>query len=418
MNDAILRYYSRKDVQKELVELAKNREVGIKFGDAGYGKRPDVLQYEGDVLELAKQGATSFHVSEERWTNPLVVGESDKKKLDDYKLGWDLLLDVDTKFLSYAKICAKLIMDALDFYDIKSAGIKFSGGSGFHIIIPFETFPKFINNHETRLLFPDSTRIVALYIKNMIKDELRRELLKVSSASDIAKACGKKIDDVVKNNLLDPFCVVDIDPMLISSRHLFRAAYSINEKTGLASVPIRKEDIMNFELKMAKAENAAVGVKFLKRDIVSEEAAGLMIQAFDWHEKNDKKETSYIGKRDYEMPKIAVKPGLFPPCIILALSGIKLDGRKRAVFVLINYLRTSGYEYDDIENLLIDWNKKNYEHLKEGYIKSQISWCKRQKNNILPPNCDNASYYKDLNICQKDHFCKFIKNPVQYKKKS
>jgi len=423
MNERLLDYYSRKDIQKEIVELARNREVGIKYGDRGYGKRPDVLQFPGDVLEVVKQGATSFHVSEERWTDPLILGQGDKKKLDDFRLGWDLLLDVDTKYFNYAKICSKLLADALDFYDVKGYGIKFSGGGGIHIIIPFETFPKFVNSRETRLLFPESTKIVALYLKNMIKDELRKEILKISNASEIMAVTGKKFDDVVKNNLLDPFCIVDIDHNLISSRHLFRAVYSINEKTGLASIPIKKGSIMNFELKMAKIENVKTDAKFLSDEIKEGEATNLMIQAFDWYEKNaiheSQNKTNNNAKiRDYERPKIAVKPDMFPPCILDILAGIKTDGRKRALFLLINFLRKSGYEYEDIEIMIIDWNNKNYESLREGYIKSQITWCKRQKNEIMPPNCDNASYYKDMNVCKPDFFCRNIKNPVQYKKKS
>ena len=418
MDTRILKYYSRKDIQKEMGEIARNREVGIKFGDAGFGKRPDVLQFDGDVMALARQGATSFHVSEERWKDPLVLG-GDKKNLDDFKQGWDLLLDVDTKFLSYSKICAKLLIDALEFYDIKGYGIKFSGGSGMHLIIPFESFPAYINKKETRLLFPEATKIVAGDLKNMIRDALRKELLKISSVNDLVKASGKEEKKVVNNNVLDPFCIVDIDPILISSRHLFRAPYSTNEKTGLASVPLNKEDLLKFELRMAKLENVETGVKFLNRNAAKGEASNLMIQAFDWHEKNKPREEhkGIAKKTEYERPKIALKPDMFPPCILDLLCGVKNDGRKRAVFVLINFLRQVGYEYDEIADLLDDWNKKNYTPLKEGYIKSQISWCKKQKKDIMPPNCDNAAYYKDLNVCKPDFFCRNIKNPVQYKKK-
>ena len=52
--------------------------------------------------------------------------------------------------------------------------------------------------------------------------------------------------------------------------------------------------------------------------------------------------------------------------------------------------------------------------LKEGYTKTQLSWHKKQKQNILPPNCSNKSYYADIGVCKPDNFCKFIKNPTQY----
>ena len=64
MDLKILKHYLRKDVQKEILKLSKDREVGVRFGENGYGKRPDILQYPGDIISLAQQGATSFHVSE------------------------------------------------------------------------------------------------------------------------------------------------------------------------------------------------------------------------------------------------------------------------------------------------------------------------------------------------------------------
>ena len=58
-----LKYYKREDVQKAIVEHGTDKEVAARFNDK-FGKRPDTLTYPSDVLELAKQGATSFHCSE------------------------------------------------------------------------------------------------------------------------------------------------------------------------------------------------------------------------------------------------------------------------------------------------------------------------------------------------------------------
>ena len=91
-----LEYYAKKEIQKVLVESSLNKEVAVNFGDRGFGKRPDTLNYGSDVLELAKQGATSFHISEEHWQNPrhLTPGMT-KKQLDDLRTGWDFILDID-----------------------------------------------------------------------------------------------------------------------------------------------------------------------------------------------------------------------------------------------------------------------------------------------------------------------------------
>jgi len=91
---------------------------------------------------------------------------------------------------------------------------------------------------------------------------------------------------------------------------------------------------------------------------------------------------------------------------------MKQDGRKRAAFILINFFRSLKLSNEEIEKRLNEWNKKNFNPLKEGYIRSQLSWYSRQKS-MLPPNCDKP-HYKDLGICKKDNFCKFVKNPINY----
>ncbi len=59
----------------------------------GFAKRPNILQYPQDVSEFAKDGATSFHVSEEHWNNPMELEPGmSKKKLDKLRTGWDLIL--------------------------------------------------------------------------------------------------------------------------------------------------------------------------------------------------------------------------------------------------------------------------------------------------------------------------------------
>ena len=54
-----LSHYKKPEIQAALVEHASGKEVAARFGD-NFGKRPEVLQYPSDVLEMAKQGATSL----------------------------------------------------------------------------------------------------------------------------------------------------------------------------------------------------------------------------------------------------------------------------------------------------------------------------------------------------------------------
>ena len=157
-------YYSRPEVQKAIFEFCKNRETIPRFFD-GFGKRPDTFQYFSEIFEVAKKGATSFHCSEEIWEDPLEIktGMSEKES-NELRTGWDLLIDIDSKYLDFSKILADQLIKALNFHGIKNIGIKFSGSKGFHIIIPWKSFPKEINEIKTSTMFPEYPRIIVQYI--------------------------------------------------------------------------------------------------------------------------------------------------------------------------------------------------------------------------------------------------------------
>src|SRR3989344_9494016 len=100
----VLKHYKRREVQTAMVMHAKDREVAARYGDV-FGTRPDILQYENDVLELARQGATSFHCSEERWRNALqLVPTLRPRELTELRSGWDLVIVIDCKNWEYSKI--------------------------------------------------------------------------------------------------------------------------------------------------------------------------------------------------------------------------------------------------------------------------------------------------------------------------
>lgn len=421
MGEEILKFYSRRDIQKEIVSIASNREFQVWFknsnGEIIRGKRPDIIQFEGDILELAKQGATSFHISEERWKNPLELKPGmTQKQLSDLRIGWDLVLDIDCNFLEYSKIAANLLIDALKFHNVKNISCKFSGNSGFHIGVPFESFPDEVNNTKTKFLFPEGVRVIASYLRDMIKEHIATGILELNTLDEISKSTQKTLLELKENNNFNPFSILEIDAILISNRHMFRAPYSLNEKKGLISIPILPERINNFKLSQAKPENVKTDTKFLDYSKVnSADATQLIVQAFDWSSRRPKEKVEVKKTTDYQIPKMAIKEDLFPPCVLSILKGLKEDGRKRSVFILINFLKQMGWSLEDIEKLLLEWNQRNYQPLQEGYIRSQINWHKRQNQNILPPNCDNPSYYKSLALCNnKDPLCNKIRNPVNY----
>lgn len=155
----IIKYYSRKDVTEAMLEIAKDREVIPRYMDGGYGKRPQTLGYAAEVKEAVMNGAVSFHTSVERWRNPMMLSqEMSRRQMDEIRIGWDLLIDVDnkTKDLEFSKICASLLLEALDFHGIKNYGVKFSGGSGWHIVVPYETFPQGSQQHKNNAVVSGS----------------------------------------------------------------------------------------------------------------------------------------------------------------------------------------------------------------------------------------------------------------------
>jgi len=420
-----LSHYKRRDIQEEIILAAKNREVAVKFNDS-FGQRPDVLKNPADILELAKQKATSFHSSEELWKNPLQLNQTMKRHESiSLRIGWDLVLDIDCMFFEYSKIAADLIIKALKFYDVKSISCKFSGNKGFHIAIPFESFPETTNNQPTSDLFPDAPRSIAFYLKEMIKKPLGRKIMdfeqgNFSKVLEKTKENPEKIKYFEQNEFGDkiarlnaePFLV--IDTILISSRHLFRMPYSLHEKSGLVSIPLDPDKVLEFEKSDAKPENLKISkFRFLgKENIEKGEAKKLLTQAFDFTSRT-KEEVKIETKKNFEMTK-KVPEELFPPCIKLILKNDLKDGRKRSIFILLNFLTSNGWNYDEIEPRLKEWNKKNVEPLRENYLIGQLRHHKSQKKKILPPNCSNAMYYLDIGVCKPDNLCSKIKNPVSY----
>src|SRR3989344_797185 len=180
MDVEILKYYSRKDVQKKILESAKDREIGVKYGkDGGFGKRPDVLQFENDILELVKGGATSFHVSEERWKNPLLIETGmSKSQLDNIRKGWDLCLPSFEKILINKDKEIKLVTfeELADLLNVNSIG-------------------RFKVNKKIKIYSIDSS---SMKIK---QDKIKYKNTNVSKFIVYTKKLDKYISSAIRNNI-------------------------------------------------------------------------------------------------------------------------------------------------------------------------------------------------------------------------
>jgi DNA primase large subunit len=415
-----LSYYKRREVQKAILEQAQGKEIAVRFSDF-FGKRPDILMYEDDVLEFAKKKATSFHCSEELWSNPLNLrSEIKKQEMDELRIGWDLILDIDCHHFIYSKLAAHYLVVILKDLGISSVTCKFSGNKGFHIAVPFEAFPEQINGVYTKTLFPEAPRKIAFYLRDRLKPILEKSIMQVEKGNiaSVVKRTGLKHEEIVKKVNspsgdftfeLDAERFLEIDTILIAPRHLYRMPYSLHEKSMLASVPVDINHILKFNKDKAEVENVQFDIAFLDRSKAKRgEAQTLLLNAFDFYPKESKEDRA---QKVYDLPSDAIAEDYFPPCIKLMLLGLE-DGKKRALFTMINFLKGSGWDIGAIEQKIYDWNKKNPEPLREVYLKGQIYQARKIKEIVPPHNC--KSYYQDLRVCNPDSFCAKIKNPLQY----
>ncbi|HME87191.1 MAG TPA: DNA primase small subunit domain-containing protein, partial [Candidatus Nanoarchaeia archaeon] len=478
---ACLRYYKRTDVQKALIDAAEGKEISVRYLDGGFGKRPDVLLNNSDVLENVKNKASSFHCSEELWLNPQQISTNMKRdEILRLRKGWDLVLDIDCPIWELSKITTWLFIEALKAHGIKSISLKFSGNKGFHIGVPFKSFPKTVPGKEifTKEYFPEGPRRIAAYLveyisKNLIVvsdnsitfgnkvsytfdqllqltgkniNELSDKItikdgkeVKVKTNVSIVKqkyhyqcaVCGnkevfdeeqrivscskcrnimeqlssqKKQETQVFTRRFNPLSIVEVDTVLIAPRHLYRMPYSLHEKSGLASIPIAVERILLFEKDEASPDKAMISEhKFLDdSETVEGEAERLLKDSFDFNPIIERSEEDKRIKKAFvvgeEQITQKIPEELFPPCIKLLLQPLK-DGKKRAMFILMNFLSSVGWNYDEISERLYEWNKIQPEPLRENLIVTHVNYNKQQMKKVLPPNCPEhatAQYYRDM----------------------
>ena len=490
-----LAYYSRKDILDAIYKFSAKREVSPRYYD-GFGKRPDSFQYPSDILSLVKRGATSFHCSEEIWQDPLAITtEFTPEDYDQLRDGWDLVIDIDCNWIDYSKKAALAIISALEYRGVKNYGIKFSGSKGFHIIVPWEAFPKFIGDKNTSNAFPEFPRAIVNYLKELSRQPLEKFLeelpndfskvegytgIKCKDCKNLANenfeitlrcpkcnpphieifkssskeyknrkcpTCRTQLEkqnqesyyfcthcdtDSIKNpdnfnkELIenDIFKILGLDVLLVSPRHLFRMPYSLHEKTSLSSTVITKEQLETFTFQDADPLN--IKIRDFYPEAIPEEATSLLTEAIDYQKTLDRKaeekkidydqiqstEGQPKQKKDFKQIKLTeFKDKWYPPEITKILRGMQ-DGKKRSLFILLNFFRSLGMEKEDLEKKVTEWNKLNKPPLKKGYIDAQLLWNARHKP-VLPPNFNNE-VYKAIGVYEPDITSRKVKNPVSY----
>ncbi|MEM4271529.1 MAG: hypothetical protein QXD13_00320 [Candidatus Pacearchaeota archaeon] len=213
-----------------------------------------------------------------------------------------------------------------------------------------------------------------------------------------------------KMNNISAQKIANLDLVLVAPRHLFRMPYSLHEKTALASIVLLKNELDNFSPRDANPLNVKIR-DFMPNSEV-DEAKRLLAAALDWSkgvQKIEEKKYANYEKKEFEkIDTSKISEDIFPEPIKKLLRGLK-DGKKRGLYILITFFKSLGFSTEYINTKIREWNKLNEPQLKEGYIKSQINWHLKQRKNILPPNYDKESFYKDLGLLDKTPDAK---NPI------
>ncbi len=397
-HDKVVEYYS--SVADSIVRHCNDREVAFAYGDGRYDKRPNILQYKNDVVQMAKKGITSFHLSVERWTNPMMLSA---QRYAELRKGFDIIFDIDSRLgIDESKLAAEMICGLLKKYGIRNYGVKFSGRRGFHISIAWEMLPKEINYEPLAGKYPEVPKAVAGFVRERIADGLMKALVRLKGAKNLMELLDEPPDS------LSPFYFVEVEKDW-GNRHMFRAPYSLNEKTWLASVPV--DDIKNFSPEAAAPEKVMSSQKrvFIRGE--ENEAEALLIDALDWAAMQKKAEKRKEVKKPVVFER-KIEEEFFPPCMKLILSGLA-DGRKRSVFTIVNFLKMMNWTQDEIRERIAEWNSKNRPPLPNATVMSTIRYHERREP-APPANCFNDQFYVSIGVCRPDETCKLIKNPISY----
>jgi len=401
----ILKYYSKAEIQNEILSAVKDREVVGSLKDGSYLKRPDTLIYPKDLIERVKRGVVAFHCSVERWFQPMQISSNlTQRELGNLRKNFDFIMDIDSKTkLEHATIAAKVVYDFLKDLGIK-ATIKYSGSRGFHIAISSDAFPDSIDFKKTSKRYPEVPQTLAEFIREKVRDHLLEELIAWEGG---VASLTKSIPSISE---LSPYEFVDIEKNW-GNRHLFRAPYSLHPKTWLVSLPIKSEDLKDFKPESAKPEKVKTDVKFLINK--KQEATELLLKALDWKAKQPRVEIRKVIRR--ARIKRPISEDLFPPCIKIIMDGLQ-DGKKRSLFTLATFLRAMNWEPKKIEKSIREWNQKNPQPVSKRLVETQLKWHFRQRRELLPANCVSNLFYDSMGICKPDFICdlKRIKNPVNY----
>jgi hypothetical protein len=242
----VLAYYGREreDIADAIFRYGNDRRVLMTNdpGVLGRGGGQPGFNNSGEILTMAQKALDSNENTVPRkypaFHGTLARIPKQGRVIRRGYAGADLVIDIDVK--NDYKQAFKEGRKVLDFLDSYKAPyrIKFSGGSGPHIIIPYEAFPESLSGGR----FERAHKLLFQIINQRSR-------------------------------------AGHIDGSFTSTGHFYRIPYSLNEHTGLVSLPLTREQYDDFTLSMAEVSNVQVNEEwFQEPDELSKEALAGVIK--------------------------------------------------------------------------------------------------------------------------------------------
>jgi len=252
----VLAYYGleRDDVARAIFRYGQDRRVTVTNEPASLGgaKGQNGFQDPGDLVSMAKRllEGDDNTVPKKYPAFHGTIAKYAKEFITKAQKGADVVIDIDVKdnFREAFKQGRK-VLDFLDSYSVPYR-MKFSGGSGPHFIIPYEWFPKSLLN------------------------------------GNFAKTHQMVFQTIVSRSRAG-----NVDGSFTLHGHFYRMPYSLNEHTGLVSLPLTREQYVDFTPSMAEIQNVQIDESwFLEPDETVKEALTEMLR--DAHGRKGRKHDS------------------------------------------------------------------------------------------------------------------------------
>ena len=200
----IYNYYCREDIQKEMFRYAAGRKITYL---RMFKPQFDFIRQQEDILPLALY--TLFQGGGNYW--PSLHGTISKYGSGGNRV-CDIVIEID--YTSSWKRCFEMTRPFIEW--LRAIGavfkIKFSGNCSPHIIIPAEAFPEQINGER---MFPGKHN-----------------------------SFFRNLTEIIKSKIKQPRY---LDTSFNMQEHFLRLAYSLNELTGLVSLPIAVHQFDHFQ---------------------------------------------------------------------------------------------------------------------------------------------------------------------------